>query len=446
MKLSGNQALAQFVAAAASLSVAEVSARVGGGELRRAPTEKGYDPTSNIRRSRREEQNQMLYNRPSNQSIEKDLKLTTNDPDTNSFGRLRNTTVETKSTPKPQLTDPIYIDTGILDDSKHDTKDDTFSSSSSSLDTATSTCMMGYSADQLLPASLYLEQQLDENGNGYGNIVFNSATNSVVCNQKYDLDEPDGGNLYGCSSMHFRGCSEVHCNGKESCLNTVIEEADSILCEGLMSCKDATLDATIIDCGGEKACFEAVIGEKQWVSTLDCHSGDYACAYATTRSVGDVVCTGPFSCYGTMLTGVTESVTCQGVPHPNGYYFPTCGGSKGFIESAADHDINVVCNGDFSCIGGGDKSNSYMSIDVGTNGSLACEGSLVGNYDGETFVCRYIDVYPEYANYECVDPSTCERVKRRSIDGEDGDDDDFDVDDDVFDDASTRTSMMRRKS
>jgi len=285
--------------------------------------------------------------------------------------------------------------------------DNNTSSTSNNSVTSGSSCMIGYDSESLLPANDYLQNQIDTElyPNGYGNIVFYESSNSIVCNQPYDLEE--GGEHYGCSSMHFKGCN-VKCNGKESCDFATIEDAGLIECHGESACREANLDAINIDCDGELACESAIIGDKQFVSMLDCHNGNAACAYAKTYSVGDVGCSGPRSCYGTAIMGVTLRVSCFGLPDSDGYYYPTCGGEGAMIEAADDHHIDVVCDGDFACIGYGHNAYdhkehpSYLDIDVGKKGSLTCEDNFGdGNHDGDTYVCRYIDIIQGCANYEC---------------------------------------------
>merc|ERR1712125_199464 len=47
----------------------------------------------------------------------------------------------------------------------------------------------------------------------------------------------------------------------------------------------------------------------------------------------------------------------------------------------------------------------YFDVDVGKRGELRCENSLIGNHDGGTYVCRYIDIIQGCGNYECHEPT-----------------------------------------
>jgi hypothetical protein len=488
MKLSGNQALHQFLAAATltgwtSSQSNFASARVGNGK-RQAPLKKGYDPTAPVGQrasdlflqrtgiDQKEQQQQQYYDRPGSRSIDGALKiLLANEDDEPSSSILRNVTSENimntsanvNATYDHDLVD--QLDLGVLHASMG------APASVPSLDTLRSEtiplaqgCMMGFDKNDLLPVDIYLRNKMEGGNFEFSKILFDEASNTVFCNQANDKNDEIklGHHHYGCASMHFRGCETVKCNGKQSCIDTTIEDATMIECEGYESCRDAVLDADTIDCGGEAACMGAIFGSKNHVRSLDCHGGESACAYASTQSVGSVFCTGPLSCYGAELLGVTTSVTCQGVPHPHSYYMPTCGGGEhGAIEAAPGKSIDVVCDGDFACIGNGanDKDNpSYFDIDVGEDGMLTCGGSLVGNQDGHTFVCKYLDLVRGCSGYKCLEPSfafvdhatpggidaveltTCARVfgldddkfcsRKEKEDDEDNDDDDEDNDDD----------------
>ncbi len=449
MKLSSNQGFNQFMTAATlttwgSSRIQFASARVGKG-LREAPVRRGYDATAPFENRGSD----FFYNWPGSQSIERSLEILleheqeqeaeeeeddlTKIQNTNSTPRITTATIlrnmdinnatslitTKRSRPMNATNDHDHdhdhdhdlvdkLDLGIL----HATP-----SSVPSLHNVEksmpkeSICMMGHDKDELLPADAYLRHEIAIGRFAYSQILFDEASNTIFCNQENDIDDDIGTahHTYGCASMHFKGCATVKCNGKESCINTVIEDAVTIECEGYESCRDAKLDATTVDCGGEAACMSATIGSKGFVTTLDCHSGESACAYAKVSSVGSVFCTGPLSCYGAEILGVTQSVTCQGVPHQHQYYMPTCGGGKsGAIEAEDGSNIDVVCDGDFACIGNGQNDKdlpSYFGIDVGENGMLTCGGSLIGNKDGFTFVCKYIDLGEGCSSYECKEPS-----------------------------------------
>ena len=441
MKLSGNQqTLHQFVAAATLTSwgkhgIGSASARVGGG-LREAPLRRGYDSTAPL------ETLEIFYNRPGSLSIEKTLKTVALENEIMQGKKAQNTTSTTttmlrninteNTTASGRATAKVTTKTSarataVGSRNATDHRDlvnqldlgvlNTFPSVVSSKDSAhelapeTSTCMIGIDKDGLLPADAYLRHEIETGRFAYSQILFDEASNTVFCNQENDADEDIGTthHTYGCASMHFRGCATVKCNGKESCIDTTIEDAITIECEGYESCRDATLDASTVDCGGEAACMGATIGSKGYVTTLDCHSGESACAYSKTKSIGSVFCTGPLSCFGAEFLGVRHSVTCQGVPHPHKYYMPTCGGGdSGRIEAEVGQNIDVVCDGDFACIGNGPNEKdlpTYFGIDVGEHGTLTCGGSLLGNRDGFTFVCKYLDMAQECSSYECKDPS-----------------------------------------
>jgi len=443
MKNSGNHALNHFLATAALTSWSGntifASARIGHGP-QRAPISKGFDPTAPLEkrdpeilmRARIDKKGQPhFFDRPSVQTIDEALKIVLADGEESVLRNvnLENTTrtsilhqvnpenstkpatvSTTKSTDDDHLVD--QLDFGILQHSVGGTAPASVPSRHTSTPPKPSTtCMMGFDKDRLQPANTYLQSKIDEGRFEFSQILFDEASNTVFCNQKNDLEEDvgDSHHHYGCASMHFRGCKTVKCNGQQSCIDATIEEAQTIECEGYESCRDARLDAITVDCGGEAACMSANIGFNQFVQTLDCHSGESACAYAATESVGSVFCTGPLSCYGAELTGVTNGVTCQGVPHPHSFYMPTCGGGdSGTIRAEAGQSIDVVCDGDFACIGNGanDKDRSpYFDIDVGKDGHLTCGGSLVGNQDGFTFVCKYLDVTQGCSTYDCNEPS-----------------------------------------
>lgn len=445
-----------FVAAASISTLSKfASARIGAG-AKAAPTRKGFNPTSStplrdsdvLRQRQQYQQDQQYYNRPGTQSMYETLKAALTEEDEASYLTLRNSNNITQQHQRDTyVDDDEHIDIGMLD-SNRSTKSPT---ESPTLNTVTSTCMIAYSDEDFvpdedfLPASTYLQNQFDgEDGTFYWNVLFDLATNTITCNER-NMDEE---NSFGCSRMSFKGCSVVKCNGKESCAHTIIEDADTIECGGYESCAHADLDATTIDCAGDRACYGAIIGDRdRMVSTLDCHTGESTCAYAKTYSVGDVFCTGPHACYGAELMGVESTVTCQGVDHSDGYYTPTCGGDSGLIEAADDHNIDVICTGDFSCIGYGHNAYDrkehpvYFDIDVGRNGSLTCEGSPGGNHDSFTYVCLYIDIIQGCDNYDCMEPSyfvddgefpTCNHifsVHHHDMCSDDNNDDDDDDDD-----------------
>ncbi len=390
------------------------SAHVRGG-VREAPLQRGYDPTAPLETL--DTQLELLYHLSESDSIEKALKIvlenqadgpqlqtqTTHHNTTSAPSILPNSTLSssTLNTTRTHQHHNLVnqLDLGILE------------SIPSPTSKSPSQCMIGFQEDELSPAEEYLKHEIETGRFAHAQIIFDEASNTVFCNQNNNVDDKIGNahHTYGCASMHFRGCATVKCNGKESCIDAIIEDAVTIECEGYESCRDAKLDASTVDCGGEAACMGATIGAKSYVTTLDCHSGESACAYAQAESVGSVFCTGPLSCYGAAFSGVRRSVTCQGVPHPHNYYMPTCGGGKsGSIEAEDDYNIDVICDGDFACIGPGDNNKdlpSYFGIDVGDEGTLTCGGSLVGNKDGFTFVCKYVDLAQECSNYQCKEPS-----------------------------------------
>ncbi len=426
MVLSRNrQALNHFVAAATLATWGSerngfVSARVRGG-TREAPVQRGYDPTAPLETL--DAEFQFLYHIPESESIEKTLKIVLeNTPDalepqiihrntTSTTTILQNSTISSTSSSTPTTVSATISNATQRHDLVAQLDLGIFESIPSTASKSSSKCMIGFQKGELHPADEYLRREIETGRFAYAQIVFDEASNTVFCNQNNDVDDKIGNahHTYGCASMHFQGCSTVKCNGKESCIDTIIEDAITIECEGYESCRDAKLDASTVDCGGEAACMGATIGANSYVSTLDCHSGESACAYASAESVGSVFCTGPLSCYGAAFSGVRRSVTCQGVPHPHNYYMPTCGGGKsGSIEAEDGYNIDVICDGDFACIGPGDNDKdlpSYFGIDVGDEGTLTCGGSLVGNRDGFTFVCKYLDLEQHCSNYQCKEPS-----------------------------------------
>jgi len=291
-----------------------------------------------------------------------------------------------------------------------------------SADQSPTVCMIGYYGDYGTntppePAAAYLKDHVSSNApEGFG-IVFDEKSQTVFCNQHYDVDAGD----YSCAFLTFRNCN-VKCNGKQSCFNALIEDApDRIECDGYQSCYGAHLDIAAgaggsIDCGEEQSCRAALIGAHadQPIATLDCHE-ESACQAAKVYSVDEVFCTGNLACYEAQISGVTSKVICQSLPHPEGYFYPTCGGENAFIEAAEDlpsNGIEVMCRGDFSCIGYGHDAYDhkehpiYFDIDVGgKHGELICEGSFVqGNVNGGEYVCRYIDIIQGCQNYECHEP------------------------------------------
>eukprot|EP00531_Pseudo-nitzschia_arenysensis_P007349 CAMPEP_0116155250 /NCGR_PEP_ID=MMETSP0329-20121206/22207_1 /TAXON_ID=697910 /ORGANISM="Pseudo-nitzschia arenysensis, Strain B593" /LENGTH=457 /DNA_ID=CAMNT_0003652271 /DNA_START=97 /DNA_END=1467 /DNA_ORIENTATION=- len=388
MKLSTNQAFNQFMAAAtitswSSNQIKFVCARVGKG-LREAPVQRGYDTTA----PSENRDSDFFYNWPGSQSIEDSLEilLEKEQYDLSKIQNQNSTSRETTTTILRNIdmnneTTSSSITTTTKNSTGHHNIVDKFDLGilqATPLDAQPTICMMGHDKDELLPADAYLRHEIESGRFAYSQILFDEASNTIFCNQENDIDDD-----IGCGNYRMRGLRVV---------------------------SDAKLDATTVDCGGEAACMGATIGSKpNLVTTLDCHSGESACAYAKTFSVGSVFCTGPLSCYGAELLGVTHSVTCQGVPHPHQYYMPTCGGGEaGAIEAEDGHDIDVVCDGDFACIGNGQNDQDFpefFPIDVGENGMLTCGGSLVGNKDGFTFVCKYIDLDEGCSSYECKEPS-----------------------------------------
>jgi len=364
------------------------------------------------------------------------------------------------------------------------TSDDTTKtevSSSSTNNYGDGTCMIGYygkTGDERtvpVPANEYLHDNMIHN------IRFDPESNTVYCDQAYDLQF----DLHGCAHLKFTGCDTVQCTGDNSCFKARIEEATTIVCEGYEACYGAHLDATTISCGGERSCQSSYIGDISLVATLDCHAHE-SCSWTSTYQVNDVHCHGPAACYGAYMSGIESKVTCQSTSQEEGYYSPTCGGDKSFIEAADGHDITVTCSGDFSCIGYGhdaddyddddddvenDNNNNkkkkqhpvYFDIDVGKNGELICENSLIGNHDGGTYVCQYIDIIQGCANYDCHEPKgfnvendyrTCNHIfsihhHELCYEGpgggnDDDDDDKFFVDD--VDDITTATTTDEASS
>mmetsp|Transcript_23089 Transcript_23089/g.54570 ORF Transcript_23089/g.54570 Transcript_23089/m.54570 type:complete len:451 (-) Transcript_23089:98-1450(-) len=406
MKISGDIALNQFVTVATFTSFASstifASARIGK-HLPQAPLREGYDPTIPVEAINLKHAEQYFDRRSG--SIDGALKVPLMQ-----IGKQRqaallqnakeeNITMTATTTTKLETkTRSRDLDLGILSPDPTSTKSNLFSS----------TCMMGYKKDELKLANTYINDLLAKDYMDYQMILFDEKSNTVFCMQENDTDKKGEWHTFGCANMHFSGCETVKCNGKASCFGTTIDHAKTIECEGYESCRNSHLDAETIDCGGESACMGARIGSKQLVNSLDCHSGESACAYTRTYSVESVFCTGPLSCYGANLRGVTHSVSCQGVPHPTEEYSPTCGGGlHGSIIAAPGSSIDVVCNGDFSCIGNGPNSEKkplLFPIDVG-GGHLTCEGSLAGNPDGYTFVCSFIDAIQGCSSFECQAPA-----------------------------------------
>jgi len=423
----------QFVTAAALTSFTSkaifASARVGE-DHRQAPLRDGFDPTAPLDRSGVKKEPHYL-NRHS-RSIDQALKIALVEEEKNRHSsapihnekkqnRTMTTTSRTTETSgkrsRTKKTRNSDLDLGILSPNPtHVSSMDAFDTKKihsenqnrNPTPTPSSTCMMGYDKDQLQEADGYVKHMLAEGNFDSQLVLFDEKSNTIFCMQENDMNEDGDYTTFGCANMHFSGCETVKCNGKASCFGTTIEHAKRIECEGYESCRNSHLDADTVDCGGESACMGARIGTKQLVRSLDCHDGESTCAYAYTASIETVYCTGPLSCYGAALHGVTHSVSCQGVRHPKDYYSPTCGGGMfGSIVAAPGSSIDVVCDGDFSCIGNGKNDKKMpvsMPIDVG-GGSLTCGGSLVGNQDGFTFTCRYIDVVQGCSSYECMAPS-----------------------------------------
>lgn len=406
MKLSGNQATKQFLAAASisTLGGSLVSARIGAG-LKAAPLKHGHDPTTSIishQRLRnqqdnpqRDQQREFYYEAIRKAVLEKDEQET--------HHLLQNSSYTTHTYENDvDHFDDDEADTGVLDPYYSPAESpslDSYQTTSTTL--LSSTCMMGTYGDDLYPAGDYLQRAMETEGAFYWNMLFDQETNTVTCIQDRNLDAK---HQLGCSNMYFKGCSVVKCLGKESCFDTKIRGADRIECEGFESCANANLDASSIDCAGDRACINAIVGDKDsLVTTLDCHSGHSTCAYLSAYKVDEVFCTGPKSCYGAQFDGVESRVFCQGIPHPDGYYTPTCGGHDAFIEAAYGKNIEVVCSGDFSCFGSG--RGEGFEIDVGDHGSITCEGSPYGNHDGGTYVCRFLDIAQGCGSYQCKEPA-----------------------------------------
>jgi hypothetical protein len=373
--------------------------------------------------------------------------------DTTTSNSKPKTTGKRNRTPK---TTPTTADT---------TTTTTTATTTSTTTTHNSGCMIGYYGtfgdNQVpMPASDYLKDHVSK-GHAHEEfgIVFDSSSNTVFCNQHYNVDEGD----YSCAFLIFKGCN-VKCNGKQSCLDSIIEDSPKIECDGYQSCYGAHLDADIISCDEEESCRSSIIGDKQLVSTLDCRAYN-SCSWSKTYQVNDVLCSGPFSCYGAQLSGVESKVTCQSTPHPDNYYMPVCGGNNAFIEASEDKNIDVTCSGDFACIGYGHNAYDheehaiYFDIDVGRKGELICENSLEGNHDGGTYVCRYIDIIQGCANYECHEPlgfteendyRTCNHIfsvhhHELCYEGPGiNDDDDDDDDDNIIDTAPIKISRKTK--
>jgi len=403
--------MAQFIAATTISSSSLMMTEAKGKKVRRniltATKNVGFDPTTPAIVSRRnsDSQQQHSFDRPNENILEEVLTKELLEEAYEQQGSLQNNSNSSTSIDSDEHDQDLDI--GVLPPASTPVGTPSLFIKNTSRNSVMTGCMIGYDSESLLPASEYIANQIDAElyPNGYGNIVFSENDNTIFCNQAYDLDE--GGNHYGCASMHFKGCN-VKCNGKESCDSATIEDAGFIDCHGESACEKANLDATNIDCNGDSACESAIIGDKQFVSMLDCRSGTASCAHAKVYSVGDVDCSGPRSCYGTALMGVTLRVNCFGLPDSNGYYYPTCGGEGALIEAADDHHIDVTCDGDFACIGYGHDAYdhkehpSYFDIDVGKKGSLTCEDNFgMGNHDGDTYVCRYIDIIQGCHNYDC---------------------------------------------
>ena len=337
---------------------------------------------------------------------------TTTTASTSTTSKKETTTDTTTSSSKPKTTGkrnrtPKTTPTA---DTTTSTTTTTATTTSTTTPTHNGGCMIGYYGESgqnqvPMPASDYLKDHVSQ-GHAHEEfgIVFDPSSNTVFCNQHYDVDKGD----YSCAFLTFKGCN-VKCNGKESCFESIIEDSPKIECDGYQSCYGAHLDADIISCGEEESCRSSIIGDKQLVSTLDCHAYS-SCSWSKTYQVHDVLCSGPFACYGAQLSGVESKVTCQSTPHPDGYYLPVCGGEDAFIEASENKNIDVTCSGDFACIGYGhdaydhEEHPIYFDIDVGRKGELICENSLEGNHDGGTYVCRYIDIIQGCANYECHEP------------------------------------------
>jgi hypothetical protein len=493
---------------------------------RRAPIRKGFNPTAEQQPRRRSSSylnDHHHYDRPASKSVDDTLKIQSHQyhqVKVDNEGRIRNATNTTTSSSnnnnnetEPTENNGCYnsLDTGVLicptspsstptiaaasasasasaststntDTSKPKTTGKrnrttkttpiaaaaaaaTTTSTTTSTATTTPTrnggCMIGYYGDfgettVPMPASDYLKEHVSHAHEEFG-IVFDSSSNTVFCNQNYDVDTGD----YSCAFLTFKGCNVI-CNGKQSCFDSIIEDSSKIECNGYQSCYGAHLDADIISCSEEESCQSSIIGDKQLVSTLDCHA-ENSCSWSKTYQVNDVSCIGPFACFGAQLSGVESKVTCQSTPHPDGYYMAVCGGEGAFIEASENNSIDVTCSGDFSCIGYGHDAYDhkehpiYFDIDVGRKGELTCGNSLEGNHDGGTYVCRYIDIIQGCANYVCNEPlgftdeddyRTCNHifsVHHHELCYEGPSDNDVDDDDNITDTASIKVSARAER-
>jgi hypothetical protein len=441
MKLvQGKQAFANFIAAAAATTIAFtttnpahfVSARIGQSSstdqpVRRAPTlsssTSGFtQPLHNTaqqqhrRRSSSSrsasasasptnpEQRQQYYNRPATKAIEDSLTISVEEVKRQRVqgeeqqqpeNRLRNATTTTTAT----VNITADLDAGVLASTYIAAPSGT-PSNANTPSSSIAECKIGYYDynDALLPP-IPAEQFIRAIAGQHDGITFDADTNTITCT----ADQI-------CSKFTFAYCN-LHCAGTSSCAHAWIEDAIQVDCTGVDSCHGTHIDAYQIACTEERACQKANLGAEQFLYTLEC-TGHESCSWAHVMQVDDVQCTGPAACYGAYLSGVESSVTCQSTGDEFGYYSPTCGGDKGFIEADEDADgITVTCSGDFACIGYGHDPYDehaghpiYMDIDVGKHGELVCQNSLGGNHDGGTYVCRYIDIIQGCANYQCWEP------------------------------------------
>lgn len=322
-------------------------------------------------------------------------------------------------------------------------------------------CKIGHSVSAPpVPASEYVKGRAFANNSGRPGITFDEKKQTVECHEHY---VPEDG-LSSCANLVFDHCN-VRCEGNNSCYNAMIENAPQhIDCDGYQSCYGARLSTSsygktvcggdgsctnatienahhidcrgyqscygahlstdsdgVVDCFGEMSCKYSYVGvhesnENFPIANLDC-SGESSCESARAYNIKEAFCTGMKGCFKTELSGIHDSVLCQGWPHPNAYYYPTCGGEGAFIEAHEDSrekGITVTCSGDFACVGYGHDAYDqkehpiYFDIDVGSskNGELVCEGSFLSirNDRPPTFVCRYIDVVQGCGNYVCHEP------------------------------------------
>ena len=510
MKLvQGKQAFANFMAATAAATTIAfttttfVSARIGQSSsasgsdqpVRRAPTlsssTSGFTQplhnTAQQQQRRRSsssrsassptnlEQRQQHYNRPATQAIEESLtisveevkrQLVQGEEEQQPENRLRNATTSTTATVNITASaaaamEKVHddLDAGLLASTYIAAPSGT-PSNANTPSSSIAECKIGYYDynDALLPP-IPAEQFIRDIAGQHDGITFDADTNTVTCTADHI-----------CSKFTFAYCN-LHCAGTSSCAHAWIEDAINVKCDGVDSCHGTHIDAYQIACTEERSCQKANLGAEQFLYTLEC-TGHESCSWAHVMQVGEVQCTGPAACYGAYLSGVEKSVTCQSTGDEFGYYSPTCGGDKGFIEADEDADgITVTCSGDFACIGYGhdpyDENAGhpiYMDIDVGKHGELVCQNSFGGNHDGGTYVCRYIDIIQGCANYNCWEPKgfnddddyrICNHIfsihhhemcYEGNLDSDMDDDDDVDDDDDnVGAGIDTNTAFLQEQ-